>query len=45
LQHLANSYIPVTQSLSDAVGEYLTECGVYRQHPQSCDRDVLDLNP
>ena len=45
LQYVMNTIIYGPEELCDAVGTYLTKCGVYLQEPLNCDRDVQYLNP
>lgn len=45
LQYVMNTIIYGPEELCDAVGTYLTKCGIYLQEPMNCDRDVRYLNP
>jgi hypothetical protein len=45
LQYLLNAIIYGPQQLCDAVGVYLTKCGVYLQDPLHCDGDYKYSNP
>jgi hypothetical protein len=45
LQYVMNTILYGPEDLCDAVGAYLTKCGVYLQDPLDCDRDVQYLNP
>ncbi len=45
LQYVMNAIVYGPEDLCDAVGGYLTKCGIYLQEPMNCDRDVQYLNP
>lgn len=45
LQYVMNTIIYGPEHLCDAVGSYLTKCGVFLQEPLDCDRDLQYLNP
>jgi SWI/SNF-related matrix-associated actin-dependent regulator of chromatin subfamily A3 len=44
-QYVMNAIIYGPEGLCDAVGLYLTKCGVYLQDPQNCDGDYIYANP
>jgi hypothetical protein len=45
LQYVMNTIIYGPEELCDAVGLYLTKCGVYLQDPLNCDGDYKYSNP
>jgi hypothetical protein len=44
-QYVMNTIIYGPKELCDAVGSYLTKCGVYLQDPLNCDGDYIYSNP